>query len=126
MSIDRDASERPWPPLGPTLFAIVTVALLGVVSPVEELTRVGRPWIAVGVAAVVLVVSLGRTDAPGRAVGWFLASAVALSAVGVGLLIATEQLWLAALGLGLVGATLSYGLHRYERLRLGLVEEVRP
>lgn len=126
MSDDTEESGRGWPPLAPTLFAVATVALLGVLSPVQELTTPGRPSIAVGLLAVALGGSLVRTEAPLRAVGWFLASFVAMSAVALGVLFTTERLWLGAIGLAAVGGTVSYGLHRYERLELGLVEEVHP
>lgn len=108
--------------LAPTAFAIGMVGLL-VVFPAEMAgANVGRAGIAAGLLVFGLGATLGRTHAPGRAVGWFLASVVGLSAVAIGLWRTSDRLWLGALGLALAGATLAYGLHRYERVRLGLVE----
>lgn len=118
MTTDQPPPDRTGPPLAPTAFALGIVGLLVVLAPGGPLARLG---IAVGAVGIVLVASLVRTEAPLRAVGWFLSSFVGLSAVAVGLWRTSDALWLGALGLILAGATLSYGLHRYERVRLGLV-----
>lgn len=107
-------------PLAPTVFALGTVGLLVVLVPDAPLWRRGT---AAGLLALVLVASLLRTEAPRRAVLAFLASVVGLGAVAVGLWRASDRLWLGALGLILAGATVAYGLHRYELVRLGLVED---
>lgn len=114
----------PGPPLAPTVFAIGIIGLL-VVFPAEMAgapVGLGGLELVAGLFVLALGATLGRTAAPLLAVGWFLASVVGLSAVAIGLWRAHDSLWLGALGLTLAGATLAYGLHRYERVRLGLVE----
>lgn len=74
-----------------------------------------------GGLALVLVSSLLYGGAPGRVVVAFLAVLAGLVATAVGGPRATPRLWLVALAVGLAVATLSYALHRYELVRLGLV-----
>lgn len=77
------------------------------------------------VAAALLVVLVapvaGRRDGIGVAAGTVVGT-LALAAVVLGTLAATDRRWLAALTVALVGALASYLLHRYALLRLGLVE----
>lgn len=126
MTADQPAPDRTGPPLAPTVFALGIVGLLVVVTPDAPRAPYGQLGIAAGLGAIVLAGSLVRTEAPFRAAGVFLVSVVVLSAIAVGLWRTSDGLWLGALGLLLVGGTLSYGLHRYERVRLGLVEEAEP
>lgn len=78
--------------------------------------------VQVGLLAV-LAGSLLDVDEPLGALFAFALATLALAAVGWGVLRAGRPLWLATLALALVAATAAYGLHRYERVRLGLIEE---
>lgn len=119
------ASTVPNLPTAPTAVAVAMVGLLVVVP------SIGAPEsVAIGIAATVGVVALGwslvRTGAPLPALAWFLGSFLAVGGLAVGVWLAGEPLWLAALGGVAVAALLSYGLHRYELVKLGLVGSERP
>lgn len=115
----------PSPPTAPTAVAVGMVGLLVVVPS----TGVPEP-VAIAIAAAVGVVALGwslvRTGAPLPALAWFLGSFLALAGLAVGVWLVGEPLWLAALGGVAAAALLSYGLHRYELVKLGLVGSERP
>lgn len=106
------------PPAVPTAVAVGTTGLLLVVDP-------GPPPVALGIASVLVAVVLGgtaiRTGAPVRALAWSIGSFAVLGGVAFGILGSGRSLPLAALGLGLAFAAISYTLHRYELVQLGLV-----
>ena len=73
---------------------------------------------------VLLVAPLAAADA--RSVVAFAAATAGLLAVLRLARSAWEPLWAAAVALGLVAAAVAYGIHRYERVQLGLVREGDP
>lgn len=83
------------------------------------------PPLAVAVAELgllsVLAGPLAETDAPGGTLAAFAVAALAAGAVGWGLLRTDRPLWLAGLAVAVVAATAAYGIHRYERVSMGLV-----
>lgn len=83
------------------------------------------PPLAVAIAELgllsVLAGPLAETDAPRGTLAAFAVAALAAGAVGWGLLRTDRPLWLAALAVAVVAATAAYGIHRYERVSLGLV-----
>lgn len=103
---------------GPFAFALGHLGLLGAfpdpapaeVVPVE--------------AGLLLSLTAATAAAEGaRAVVAVAAAFVGLTAVVVTGVVATDAPWLVAGLLGAVVAALAYGVHRYERLRLGLTDE---
>jgi hypothetical protein len=111
-----------------TIVAFVLLQLGVLLVPPITLTPFGlavaipAQWLAEIVLVLLLVESLFVDLRPGQAL---LAGGLTLLVLG-GLpyasWLATERLWLATLVLVLAGATLAYGLHRYERVSLGLVD----
>lgn len=81
------------------------------------------PLVAVEVGLLaVLAGPLTTPDRPARTLAAFVAGTAALWAAAWLVLRAGEPLWAAAATLAIVAATAAYGVHRYERVRLGLVE----
>lgn len=118
MTVEPSTPDRTGPPATPTAVALGTLGLLLVFPPSESPTVLGP---AAFLVAVAVVAGLVRTGAPSEAVGWFLGTFVFVCIVAASLLWVGESLWLAALGVVVVSATLSYGLHRYELVILGKV-----
>lgn len=116
--------DHPGPPLAPTVFALGMVGVLGVfpTAMTGGPAGLGGLELVAGLFVLALGATLGRTAAPHLAVGWYVGAVVGLSTIAIGLWRAHDSLWLGAFGLTLAAATLAYGLHRYERVRLGLVE----
>lgn len=104
----------------PSAFAVAQLLAVAALSADD-------PPLAVAIAEVgllsVLAGPLAETDAPGGTLGAFAVAALATGAVGWGLLRSDRPLWLAGLAVALVAATAAYGIHRYERVSLGLVED---
>ena len=119
MSEARPSVPR-WERRLPVAFAVGQLLVLLV------LTRESGPLavaLAEGALALVLVAGLVRTGDPVRAVATFATLSVAGAAALWLALGAADALWLVALGLVLAVAALAYGLHRYERVALGLVTD---
>lgn len=121
-----DRSKRPSDPLPrPVLaFALAQVTLLLV--PRVSVTPFGIDTAVpvVALAELLLLCLLGLSLAVDRdleLLGASLVSALALGAVALGGWVAMEALWAVGLALSVAGCLLAYGLHRYERVALGLV-----
>lgn len=72
----------------------------------------------------VLAGPLVTVERPVRTLGTFVVVAIGLAAVPVAFTTAGKPLWQAAVTLAVLAAALAYVSHRYERVALGLVEEV--
>lgn len=118
MTGELSTPDRQGPPVTPTAVALGTLGLLLVFPPSRSPAVLGP---AAFLVAVAFVAGLVRTGTPSAAVGWFLGTFVFLCIVAASLLWAGESLWLAALGVVVASATLSFGLHRYELVILGKV-----
>lgn len=103
------------------VFAVGQLAILLVVPRGAPLPLVVA---AEAIVSLPLVASLLRVGL--RATATFGLAAVALGGLAVTGLLIFESLWVAALVLVLVLATLAYGLHRYELVALDLEPEGRP
>lgn len=79
--------------------------------------------VAVAGAALVLVRDARTAQRPIVAVIALLSSAAVTLATAALATVTLGVLWQAALALCVVGATLIYGVHRYERVRMGLVSD---
>ena len=95
---------------------IVLVALYPTEGPLALLALA-----EVGLSCVLLASVLGR-DEPGRAIVATLIAGVALGGTAWVALRSTEGVWAGTSAVVAGTATVAYGLHRYERVRLGLVE----
>jgi hypothetical protein len=108
--------------LGPVLTVILFLFAVGILQGSIPLPVFGG---LVAASLVICAVSFAGTGSALRATlaCWVLAfglfGVVALARRG------TDGLWLVALTLVAVGLFVGYGLHRYERVRLGLVSERR-
>lgn len=114
----RDASRVPL--FGPVFVVILYLVAVGIVPGAIPLPVFG------GLAAASLVICAFSFAGTGSGLRTTLACWVlALGLFGVVELArrGTDSLWLVALVLVVVGAFVGYGLHRYERVRLGLVSE---
>jgi uncharacterized protein (DUF983 family) len=111
------ADGRAVPP-SVVLFTVGQLAVLLAVPRGAPLALLVAAEAAVSLPLVVSLLGVGL-----RATGVFTLVAIALGALVFGGLRALESLWLAALVVVPVVATLTYGLHRYERVVLGLVRE---
>lgn len=104
-------------------YAVAAGQVLAVaVLPVD----VGLPVLA-AIEASLLAILLGpllTTDAPVGSATAFVVCAAGLAVIPMTLLSTGRPLWTAAAALAVVAAVAAYALHRYERVRLGLVEEV--
>lgn len=118
MTGELSTPDRQGPPVTPTAVALGTLGLLLVFPPSRSPAVLGP---AAFLVAVAFVAGLVRTGTPSAAVVWFLGTFVFLCIVAASLLWAGESLWLAALGVVVASATLSFGLHRYELVILGKV-----
>lgn len=97
--------------------------LVAALVPVTAVTVAG---VAVGFV-VVLGAALRTDEGAGdrHAVAGFLAAAVLLGVVAAGAYVGAMDTGLAALAVVVTGATVAYGIHRYERVTMGLVEADR-
>lgn len=91
------------------------------VTPFGLAVAVPAPWFAEMVVLILLLGSLGLDRQPGQAVFAGSVTLLALGGLAYASWLATERLWVATLVLGLAAATVAYGLHRYERVSVGLV-----
>lgn len=115
---DGDQLSVRWPLLGPALFIILQlIALLFITRtfPLEIVLAIE------GALGGILGISLLFSPPRLPAIGGYLLTASISGAVVVWGLASDLPLYLVALGLSLVLVTLMYGLHRYQRVRLGLV-----
>lgn len=101
-------------------FAVGQILVVAVLS--AEVPLVATVIGEAGLLAV-LAGSLTTTDEPARTVAALAVATLALGAVGWGVLRSGRPLWIVAVAIAVVATTTAYGLHRYERVRLGLVED---
>lgn len=118
MTVERRRLDRTGPPVVPTAVALGVLGLLLVFPPGMTPTTfvTGAVLVAVAFGGVLV-----RTRSPYRAVGWFIGSFLVGGVVAAGTLGAGGSIVVAALGLVIAMGTLSYALHRYELVKLGLV-----
>lgn len=118
MTVESPSPDRTGPPVAPTAVALGMLGLLLVFPPGLTPTA-----FATGVVLVAVVFGgvLVRTRSPYRAVRWFFGLFLVGCVVAVGALRVGGSIWLAALALAIALGTLSYALHRYELVSLGLV-----
>jgi len=99
---------------------LLLVALLPPESGIEAIQVVGLVPVEAGLLGL-LATAAPRIDAPARfAVALVVATAVLVGVAALGFLAGGVPG--AAAALAVVAGVLGYGLHRYERLRLGLIE----
>lgn len=103
-------------------FAFGHVALLFAL-PSPTLRQIAA--VELGLAAV-LVSPMAGTDGGRRLIAATALCFVGLAAVVAPASLAVDPLWTVAAALVALVAALSYGVHRYERLRLGLLEGEEP
>lgn len=110
-----------WAALGtPSAIAAGTVLLIAQTP--DGVDPLGAAVVAIGLFALVLAPAVTARDAAGYAAVAVLTTA----ALGVLAWLAVDPLglWLTTVVLTLAGLTVAYGLHRYLRLRLGMLGRV--
>lgn len=114
------AAAAVWVVLGTPYAIAAGVALLAAVTP----DSVGLITATVAGAGLLGLV-LAPTVAANARIGYALAVVLTTATLGslAWLLVSIQPLWLGAVVLVGTGAVLVYGLNRYHRLRLGLLEE---
>jgi hypothetical protein len=115
------SSTRAWLGLGGAVTAIVVIHLLALVVVPDGATAL-ELGVLEGVTGLLVT---GGLFAGGEDLRWAISAGVAsASGASVTWLLATQTgLWQVAIGTAVLATVASYGLHRYELLTMGLLEE---
>ncbi len=104
----------------PFVFALAQLAVVALFLPDAPL---GQLVLIEAGLLIVLASPMAKSDKPIRAIIAMLLAFTGLGVIGWGVLQSSDALWPIALTLAGSTAIAAYGLHRYERVRLDLIEE---
>jgi hypothetical protein len=127
--VSDDGLRNRLPLLGPALvigFHLIALTVVPEVVSLEPLSELPNLRLLAGLEAVslgIILLSLVGTGSVVRAIVVYCLFATVLVAIVVLVQYRLDELWITSGTLVASGAFISYVLHRYERVRLGLVTE---